>query len=461
MAGEGRKQRAKALGEPGLGLDQQPFGLVDAEEQARRTRRLEFLRRLARERGPFERVAQRRDGRVRIARQLLGEQFGGAKRPSRQLRPERLGGEQAFGEGKERVGAGDRQRPAPQVDFGKDAGQDEARREAGAQQRRFARAAGADDEQEGRATRLVGRRLEFAQAADRLVDDAAAAKEHVLAGLVEGRQAGERRAEARAVPHRALGDEAAPRQPLAQAVLDLAGEFVGGGEFLERGEEFAGAGAEPLFEKIGQPAPLRFDFGAVARIQGDERRVRPAKDVDIRYAVALAPRLDRAQDFVSGSAGVGLARRHGRKLRRQRRAEPGAEDRDDQIAGRRLGNLGLEGFVRGVVARLPADGADARAAGELGVEPLDDEIDPLALGLHVAGRGDEKIEDRLARHRPRLSVRVARTIAAAGAGRKERACAIVSQLEFRRNVEKLANGPAARFSNSLVEWRSAPVVAFR
>ncbi len=107
VARQRRDQRAKALGGPGFGLDQQPFGLIDGEEQARRARRLERLGGLARRRRLVERVAQRGDGGVGVARQLLGEQGRVAKRPLRQLRPERLGGEQALGERGEGVGAGE------------------------------------------------------------------------------------------------------------------------------------------------------------------------------------------------------------------------------------------------------------------------------------------------------------------------------------------------------------------
>ena len=103
-------------------------------------------------------------------------------------------------------------------------------------------------------------------AADRLVDEQAAAEEDGLPALVKRGEAGERRAKLGAVPRRALGRVAATRQPLPQAVFDLGGEFVGRLEFLERREKLAGTTAKPMLEEFGQPPPLRFDIGAVGGV---------------------------------------------------------------------------------------------------------------------------------------------------------------------------------------------------
>ena len=341
---------------------------------------------------------QWRDRGVGVAGELLGEQSGGGEWPSPSSGPSASGLTSADAERGERVGVDGHDRAPPKLDLGEDAGHDDARREAGAQQRRLARPRCADQQQEGSAARFGRRRLEFAQAADRLVDEQAAAEEHALPALVESGEAGEGRAEPGAIPHRALGGEAAPRQPLPQAIFDLGGEFVGRLEFLEGGEKLAGAAAEPGLEEPGQPPPLGFDFGAIGGVERDQRGARPAEDIDVGHALAALARFDRAQDFVGRARRVGLARRHVGELLRQRRTEPRAEDRHDEIAGARLGNLRLECLVRRIVARLPADRANADTAGEFSVEPLDDEIDPLALGLHVARRGDEEIEDRLFRH---------------------------------------------------------------
>lgn len=188
--------------------------------------------------------------------------------------------------------------------------------------------------------------FEFAQAADRLLDHQRAAEEDAAAAGVECREAGEGRAEARAVPLLPFSGEPTPRQPLAQTILDLVGEGVGRVEFLERGEKFARARAKPGLEERGQPPPLLFDIGAVGGVERDQWRLRAAEDVDVGHALAAPARLHRAEDLVGRAGGIGLARSHRRKVFRQGRAEPRAEDCQHQVTSAGLGDLGLEGLVR-------------------------------------------------------------------------------------------------------------------
>ena len=213
-----------------------------------------------------ERVAQRRQRRVGIAGQLLGEQLPGAERALAQFAPERRIGEQAFGERQERVRPRRDDRRAPEVDLGDRARQGEARQQAGAQQRGFARAARPDDEQERPA---IVTRASFPQPLDRLGNGEIAAEEHDFAVGFERCETRERRAVQHPVPDGALRQKTPPCQPLAQALLDLSREIVGRDIGLERRDELAAPGSEPGVEKALQPLPLRLDFGAIGRIERD------------------------------------------------------------------------------------------------------------------------------------------------------------------------------------------------
>jgi hypothetical protein len=74
------------------------------------------------------------------------------------------------------------------------------------------------------------------------------------------------------------------------------------------------------------------------------------------------------------------------------------EDGDDDVAGRRFGNLLLEGRARLVVGVLPADGLELGNALKLAVQALDDALDAHTLEMRVARRGD-KDADRFHRRR--------------------------------------------------------------
>ena len=78
------------------------------------------------------------------------------------------------------------------------------------------------------------------------------------------------------------------------------------------------------------------------------------------------------------------------------RSDPKIDNHEITIG--RLGDLRLKRIVRRIIGCFPADRADADAARIFVVEPLDDEIDPLALAHHIAGRRDEDLEFRGLRH---------------------------------------------------------------
>ena len=276
-------------------------------------RRLEILLGLARRRRLVERVAQRRDRRVRVAGQLLGEQFLGAERPLRRVparAPRRRAGSRratAKGSAPAEIDRARRQRSTS----GKTPGSDEARRKAGAQQRRLARSAGADDEQEGRAMRV------------------AAAAPRVRAG---GGSPGRRRGRGRRT--RSGGSHRTPRGP----------ERASPGGRGPRPRPWRRSRAAPAIA-AGNPRPCR-RIRRSSKIPGTRRgtrrsgcgttsrRIRSAAAIAPRYRRdrarqarraarsaggrhrrrarrwPLAARFDRAQHLVGRAAGIGLARRH-------------------------------------------------------------------------------------------------------------------------------------------------------
>ena len=336
-----RDEDREACGEAQLRLEQQPLGLVDREREPREARLGEMRCTLARPGGFVERVAQRRNRDIRIGGELAREHFLGAESPAPQESAERLLGEQTFGQGQERIDARRHQRAAPMVDARDGAGLHELRHQSCAQQRGFARTAGADDEQERRALTLgsgspARRNRSIAWATTRSRPKNTARR---FSPNAESPGNGEPSGPGPTPPH-------APRTRVERAIgaagLDLGGEFVGGRKPLERGEELAASGQEPMLEKLLESGPLRFDVGAVARVERDRRRARPAKDVDVRNAAAFPPSLDRAEHFIGGAARIRLARRHRRKCRRQLASKPRAEDRDHRVAFGRFGDLPLE-----------------------------------------------------------------------------------------------------------------------
>ena len=247
-------------------------------------------------------------------------------------------------------------RHAPKVDLRDRARQGEARQQPGAQQRGFAGAAGADDQQERRARRILVACLP--QPLDRLRDGELAAEEDAAAIGFERRKTWKGRAVEHAVPHRALCQEAVPRQPLAQAILDLQREIICRRIVLECRQELAAAGPEPGVEESLQALPLRLDLRPVRRVERHRRGVRVAKHVNVRQVLAGLSRIDRRQHLIGRAARIGFARRHNRKPGREPGAEPGAKHGNDHVAVGGFGNLPLKGVVGGIVGGLPADRFD-------------------------------------------------------------------------------------------------------
>jgi hypothetical protein len=66
-----------------------------------------------------------------------------------------------------------------------------------------------------------------------------------------------------------------------------------------------------------------------------------------------------------------------------------AEDGDDDIAGRRLGDLLLESRARLVIGVFPADCLEPGNSLEFAVEALDHAFDAHTLEMRVARRRDE------------------------------------------------------------------------
>ena len=198
-------QRSDQPGKPllrlGRRLDQQTFGLVDGEEQARRARGLKPRLASPRLGRRVERGAERRDRDVGVAGELLSQHLARMKGRRLELRAERFVAEQAFGQRLEGIEAGNDDRAAPKVHFGENAGQTDARHQAGADERGFAGSAGADHQQERRPLAVARRRLDLAQTAQRLVDDERAAEEDGLPAFVERREAGVGRSQPRRRSH--------------------------------------------------------------------------------------------------------------------------------------------------------------------------------------------------------------------------------------------------------------------
>ena len=252
-----------------------------------------------------------------IARQQAREQRLVGKGALRELRAERCSAEKAFGERVRGVRPRRNDRDAPEIDLRDRPRQGQPRQQSGAQQRRLAGAARAEDQQE-RQPLVVGARL--AQPLDRLPDREFAAEEHRVARRVEGFETRKRRSMQQPIPSVALGGEAALGQPLAQAIFNLQREIVGRGVALERRDELAVGGPEPGVEEGLQPRPLRLDLGAVGRIQRDRGRTGIAEDENVGQALAALARLDRRQHLIGRAARIGLARRQMRKGGREFRA---------------------------------------------------------------------------------------------------------------------------------------------
>ena len=66
-----------------------------------------------------------------------------------------------------------------------------------------------------------------------------------------------------------------------------------------------------------------------------------------------------------------------------------AQNGDHQLAIGGLGDLLLKGGMSLVVLAFPADGFELGNARKLAVQALDHTLDPHALEMRVAGRGDE------------------------------------------------------------------------
>src|SRR5208337_4757657 len=115
-------------------------------------------------------------------------------------------------------------------------------------------------------------------------------------------------------------------------------EIVGGGESLISALETAfGADEDPLGEAL-ELLPLSLDLGAVGRVERDGGGERIAKHENFGKLGSAPTRGDGREDFIGGAArisvlvGQTLVRRQTfREVARQRRAEPRAQNGDDNI----------------------------------------------------------------------------------------------------------------------------------
>src|SRR5208337_4355665 len=190
-------------------------------------------------------------------------------------------------------------------------------------------------------------RFRPAQTLAPLPDGYIAAEEDVLAFGVESLKTRERGAETRAVPDLAREDPAL-FEPVAQATFDLLCEFVRAVVGLEAGDKLSARRLEPALEKAFQRGPLLLDLAALWIIERNHGIAWIAKDIDVRQRRAAVALRDGAQDLIRRAGGIRLPVRLPLEIRRQGRAKPGAEDGNHEVAVSRLGNLVLEGFVRGV-----------------------------------------------------------------------------------------------------------------
>src|SRR5258708_25812249 len=103
----------------------------------------------------------------------------------------------------------------------------------------------------------------------------------------------------------------------------------------------------------------------------------------------LATRRHRGQHLVCGAARVRTAVRQTLEIGRQFGAETAAENRHDDVALGRRGNLRLEGRVGLIELGLPPDCFEPGNAGEFAIETLDDAVDPTTLVADVGRRRDK------------------------------------------------------------------------
>ena len=365
--------------------------LIDDQQQPNLRRPIEPLRPLQRRgdalqgltdrvgggerRGPRESREVRR--RRVVARREFGQSLGAVERVS-----------QAEKEIAARFGRPDRSAP-PGVDAGDRPGLAKARREARPHERRLARAAHAEHQQE--------RPLRLAQPLAQLLDDAAPAEEHRGVFLVERLKAAKRRAQPFDRPnHRRCAEDAAALQPLAQVLLDQRLEFVGRGEIVVAGDEMPGFADEPLLPETVEREPLRSLLVEPLGAQQHLGRLAVGQHVG---SAALARGLHRVLEFEFRArrrravvAAIGL---------RQRRAEALPQDAQDDVGLRRRDDLRLEVLVGGIVRGLPSDDRQLCGLADFAAKACDDALHPLPLGADVRGRGNEDAIFLARLHSPR------------------------------------------------------------
>ena len=199
--------------------------------------------------------------------------------------------------------------------------------------------------------------------------------------LLERLQPAERRSlETHGPCHRAAEVGLVALEPQPDVVLDQMLEGVGRVEALVGGREMAGLGLEPARPESLERLELRpfvFDVLGIEHHGGGL-----AVDQDIGRSLGLGGqhRLFELVFRAGRRRAVGAA-----VFGRQFEAEALPEDADDEIGLRRQHDLVLEGLVGRVVAALPADRLEHRAAGEFAVQALDDPVDALALDEDIGG----------------------------------------------------------------------------
>jgi hypothetical protein len=261
------------------------------------------------------------------------------------------------------------------------------RHQPGAQERGLAAAArSAHDDEAG----LPGWAL--LQAPEQAADLLLAAGEHALVADVEGAVGAERAAlplAAAGTGGTALGADAAVQQ-LAQLRFHQLAECRIAVEVPECAPEGVVFVEEIGAEEVIEPTPVLHRLARAGAI-GDVHQLRRRLAIDQHLRRAGARRgLDGVDELPlgAGHAPVGFLR--------QRRAEPGPEDHQHDLAVLGLGQAGLEGAIGGERLFLPQHRLELEIGQILPAQALDDVLDGGALVLHVGGRGDEHADARVA-----------------------------------------------------------------
>ena len=229
--------------------------------------------------------------------------------------------------------------------------------EAGAQQRRLARPARADHQQERRLPQLR----------DRARNRRLAAEEHAGMARLERGEPAERRALELAVPVRAVRDHALALEPLPQAGGELRLEVVGIGKALVAGGVVALVAFGPALPDRLQELILLELLGDAIGVVDDRRGL--AEQEDVGHAVLLAAHVDRGFEFEHRPAFVGRA--VGAPPDRGIELEAGAlpHDAEHHVGRGHVADRAVDGFLermrRGVERILPAQHVEPDDAFEL------------------------------------------------------------------------------------------------